>query len=261
MHPLLNIAVRAAEKAGEIIRRSIDRIDKVKISEKDPHDFVTEVDRQAEQAIIEIIQKAYPAHSIMAEESGEIKGDDTVWIIDPLDGTTNFIHNIPHVAVSIAVQRQGKIEHGVVYDPLRHEIFTASRGAGAKLNNYRIRVNQQKKQKNIVLATGFPFRHREKLDEYLTQFKSLYLQVSDIRRAGSAALDLAYVAAGRYEGYWEAALNAWDIAAGALLVEEAGGFISDFKGEGDYLKSGNIVAANPALFKVILNATQPSSEV
>ncbi|MBI4356633.1 MAG: inositol monophosphatase [Gammaproteobacteria bacterium] len=255
MHPLLNIAVRAAEKAGEIIRRSFDRSDFM-ISEKAAHDFVTEIDKKAEQAIIDIIHQAYPSHSILAEESGGDEKGDPVWIIDPLDGTTNFIHQVPHVAVSIAIQKKGKVEHAVVYDPLKHECFTANRGSGAKLNSYRIRVSGKGRAKGILLATGFPFRHRERLDEYFAVFKSLYLQVSDIRRAGTASLDCAYVAAGRYEGYWEMGLAPWDIAAGSLLVEEAGGFVSDFKGKEDYLESGNIVAANPSTFKQILKAIE-----
>lgn len=252
MHPFLNIATTAARKAGNIIVRALERVNELELTQKQNNDFVTEIDVQAEQAIIEIIRKNYPFHGILAEESGSLPGEETVWIIDPLDGTTNFIHGLPHFCVSIAVQQKGRIEHGLIYDPMRHEFFTASRGAGAHLNNRRLRVSSRTTLQGSLLATGFPFRNPARVPSYMQTLQSLLTQVAGVRRAGSAALDLAYVAAGRFDGYWEYDLGAWDIAAGSLMVQEAGGLVSDDKGTEQYLQTGNVIAGNPKIFKAIL---------
>jgi myo-inositol-1(or 4)-monophosphatase len=256
MHPLLNIAVRAAHSAGNIILRASSRLDRVKKFEKQPNDFVTDIDELAEQEIIQHIRYLYPHHGILAEESGRIKGDDYVWIIDPIDGTTNFLHGFPHFSVSIAIQYKDRIEHGVVYDPIKQELFTATRGSGAFLNDRRIRVSQQQHLAGSLIGTGFPFRHPELLDVYLEMFKKITVEAAGIRRAGSAALDLAYVAAGRLDGFWEFKLSPWDIAAGAILVREAGGLISDFGGAETFLETGNVVAGTPRVFKGLLQAVQ-----
>lgn len=251
--PILNIAIQAARAAGNIIIRAMDRLDKVKVSEKAPNDFVTEIDQAAEREIINIIRKAYPKHGILAEESGETEGKDYVWIIDPLDGTRNFIHGFPHYAVSIAVSHKNTIEHGVIYDPIRQELFSATRGKGAHLNDRRIRVSTNPKLEKALLATGFAYRHSaEHLEFYIHSLRSLLPICSDIRRAGSATLDLAYVACGRFDGFWELKLHKWDIAAGSLLIKEAGGLVCDIDGSDNYLTSGNIVAGNPKILKLLL---------
>ncbi|NOZ54939.1 MAG: inositol-1-monophosphatase [Gammaproteobacteria bacterium] len=258
MHPMLNIAIRAARNAGNIIVRSMDHIDRLHITVKAENDFVTEVDRAAEKEIIRTLRKAYPNHGILAEESGQQVGnDENLWIIDPLDGTTNFLHGFPQFAVSIALQHKGRIEQAVVYDPLRQELFTASRGRGALLNDRRIRVSAKRDLNGALLGTGFPFKQQHYLDSYIETFKALFPMTAGIRRAGSAALDLAYVAAGRLDGFWEIGLQKWDMAAGALLIQEAGGFVSDFGGDNDYLSTGNVVAANPKLMKPLLATIQP----
>lgn len=252
MHPLLSIAVRAARSAGNLILRASTRLDVVKKIEKSPNDFVTDIDKLAEQEIIGHIRYHYPQHGILAEESGHSPGDDYVWMIDPIDGTTNFLHGFPHFAVSIAIQYRGRIEHGVVYDPIKQELFTATRGSGAFLNDYRIRVSKQYQLEGALIGTGFPFRNPELLDAYLTMFKQVSTRVSGIRRAGSAALDLAYVAAARLDGFWELGLKPWDIAAGAILIREAGGLISDLDGSEHFLTTGNVVAGTPKLLKGLL---------
>ncbi|MBL4638468.1 MAG: inositol-1-monophosphatase [Gammaproteobacteria bacterium] len=257
MHPLLNIAIRAARSAGNVIIRSIQHVEHLDVTTKGRNDFVSDVDRLAEREIINAITKAYPDHAIMAEESGNSGDSDTVWIIDPLDGTTNFLHGFPHYCVSIAVMVRGKIEHGVVYDPLREELFTASRGDGAQLNDRRLRVAKRKELANSLLATGFPFKNPQHLPAFLATFTSLFNQVADVRRTGSAALDLAYVAAGRLDGYWEIGLEKWDLAAGALLIEEAGGVISDFVGGDNYINSGNVVVGNLHVQKQMLDGITP----
>ncbi|MBD3610401.1 MAG: inositol monophosphatase, partial [Gammaproteobacteria bacterium] len=231
MHPMLTIAVRAARSAGNVIVRSMDRLDRLNIETKAQNDFVSEVDRQAEQEIIYTISKTYPDHGFIAEESGEHGGKEYQWIIDPLDGTTNFLHGFPQFAVSIALKHQGKLEHAVVYDPVRQELFTASRGGGAQLDGRRIRVTKRTSLDGALLGTGFPFKAQHHLDAYLEMFKSLFPMTAGIRRPGSAALDLAYVAAGRIDGFWEIGLNPWDMAAGALIIKEAGGLVSDFAGD------------------------------
>lgn len=257
MHPLLTIAVRAARSAGNVIVRAVDRVDTFNVALKAQNDFVTEVDRHAEQEIIKVIRKAYPSHGILAEESGAHSGDEYVWIIDPLDGTTNFLHGFPQFAVSIAVQHKGQLEQAVVYDPLRQELYTASRGAGAQLNERRLRVARAKGLDGALLGTGFPFKQQQHLDAYLATFKALFPMTSGIRRAGSAALDLAYVAAGRLDGFWEIGLSPWDMAAGILLVQEAGGIAGDFSGGDAFFETGNLVAGNPRVFKAIVQTIAP----
>ena len=263
MQPMLNIALRAARAAGELIIRSTDRLDAISVNEKDAKDYVTEIDRSAERLIISTLQKAYPDHGFFGEESGfkEGKGEgkDYIWIIDPRDGTTNFIRGLPHYAVSIACKYKGRLEHAVVLDPSRQEEFTASRGRGAALNGKRIRVTNRKSLEGALLGTGFPFRDEQldHLDSYLGMFRSLVGETAGIRRAGAASLDLAYVAAGRFDAFWEFGLSEWDMAAGALLIQEAGGLVSDFTGSHDYLAKGHIVAGNTKCFKAVLTAIQP----
>ncbi|QBY05181.1 inositol-1-monophosphatase [Thalassotalea sp. HSM 43] len=259
MHPMLNIAVRAARSAGNVIARTFEQTDKIEIEAKGSNDFVTNVDTQAEQIIIDTILKSYPDHSIISEERGIIAGKDAdyQWVIDPLDGTTNFVKGIPHFAVSIALKVKGKLDQAVIYDPIRGELFTASRGKGAQLNNVRIRVNNMKELNGTVLATGFPFKQKASIDAYLGMFKDLFAKTADMRRAGSAALDLAYVAAGRIDGYFELGLKPWDTAAGELLVIEAGGLVCDFAGGNNHAKSGNTVAANARVLKNILTDIRP----
>ena len=257
MHPMLNIAIRAARSAGNVIIRNMGRLESLAVHVKDRNDFVTEVDRQAEKQIIGILRKAYPDHGILAEESGSHAGDDFQWIIDPLDGTTNFLHGFPQYAVSIALRHKGRLEQAVVYNPLSQELFTATRGAGANMNDRRIRVSNRKSLEGALLGTGFPFKAQHYLDTYLDMFRVLFPQSAGIRRAGSAALDLAFVAAGRLDGFWEIGLNTWDMAAGVLLIQEAGGLSSDFSGGHNYLKSGNLVSGNPKVFAEILKAIRP----
>ncbi len=257
MHPILNIAIKAARNAGRIIVRHLDHVGQLNVSTKGRNDFVSEVDHLAEAEIVRTIRKAYPAHGILAEESGHRHGDEYLWIIDPLDGTTNFLHGFPQFAVSIALLRKGRLDQGVVYDPLRNEIFSASRGTGAFLNDKRIRVSGAKTLEGALLGTGFPFKSQERLDLYLRTFASLLRQTAGIRRAGSAALDLAYVAAGRLDGFWELGLSCWDMAAGALLVQEAGGLVSDFEGGDDYLECGDIVAGSPRVHQALLEDLRP----
>ena len=258
MHPMLNIAVRAARNAGDIIVRHLNRLDQLTVSSKERNDFVSEVDRQAEQEIIAVTRKAYPEHSVLAEESGAHDGNtDFQWIIDPLDGTTNFLHGFPQFSVSIALKHKGRLDQAVVYDPLRQELFTASRGAGALLDNRRIRVSKQTVLTGALLGTGFPYKDQQHLDAYLKMFKALMADTAGIRRPGSAALDLAYVAAGRLDGFWEIGLNPWDMAAGVLLIREAGGLVGDFAGGHDFLETGNIVAAAPKLFPHLLREIRP----
>lgn len=252
MQPTLNIAVQAARKAGNIISRAVDRVDTLTISSKGRNDFVSEIDHQAESEIIKVIRRAYPHHGFMAEESGVKGGDEFVWIIDPLDGTTNFLHGFPQFAVSIALQHKGRLEHGVVYDPMRQELFTASRGDGAQLNDRRIRVSKLSTLDTSLLGTGFPFREMHFLDDYMAIFRALLPETAGIRRAGSAALDLAYVAAGRLDGFWEYGLQPWDMAAGALLIQEAGGLVTDFSGSPDFMQNGNVVGGNLKLVKALL---------
>ena len=252
MHPMLNIAIRAARAAGDLIVREIDRVDDISVDSKGKNDFVSEVDKKAEQVIINTIQQSYPEHAFLGEETGKSGESEFIWIIDPLDGTTNFLHNFPHYAVSIALEHKGRLDQAVIYDPLRQELFTASRGKGAQLNNKKIRVSAQIKLEAALLGTGFPFRSGQDIEIFIDSFRKLYPQVAGIRRAGSAALDLAYVACGRLDGFWEYNLKAWDIAAGALLVQEAGGINSELSGGTNFLTSGNIISANPKILKAML---------
>lgn len=258
MHPMLNIAIRAARAAGGVIVRYVDRVDALTVSTKAYNDFVTEVDRQAERTIIDIIHKAYPQHAILGEETGTHGHDDHVWVIDPLDGTTNFVHGFPHFAVSVALKHKGRLTQGVVYDPLRGELFTASQGAGARLGERRIRVSRCAALRNALLGTGFPFHELSNLDPYLATLRALTRNAAGIRRAGSAALDLAYVAAGRLDGFWEFGLEEWDMAAGVLLIQEAGGMVSAPDGSDAYLASGDIVAATPRVLNPLLEAIRPA---
>lgn len=254
MHPLLNIAIKAARAAGKMIVRAEDEVKSLTIIEKGKHDYASQVDKIAEDIIIDIIRKNYPRHRILAEESGlseRSNSEDITWIIDPLDGTTNFLHGLPQYCVSIAVQQFGKIQHGVVYDPNRDELFSASRGGGAQLNGKRIRVSSTIKLERALIGTGFPFREFHNLDKYLTFFRKLLPECSGVRRAGAAALDLAYVAAGRLDGFFEYDLKPWDIAAGSLLILEAGGWISDLHSDKDCLETGNVLAATPKIFPIL----------
>jgi myo-inositol-1(or 4)-monophosphatase len=252
-HPTINIAVRAARRAGNIIVRGLEQRESLHIERKAHNDFVSEIDRRAEEAIIEVLRTSFPDHGIVAEESGYQQGaSGSQWIIDPLDGTTNFLHGHPQFAVSIALQREQTLEHAVIYDPLRDELFTASRGRGAFLNDRRIRVSNVSKFDEALLGTGFPFRDEGILEIYLQTFRALFPRVSGVRRAGSAALDLAYVAAGRLDGFWEFYLKPWDIAAGALLIKEAGGLITDMRGSDDYLECGHVVTGTAKVFKELL---------
>ena len=263
MHPMLNIAVKAARRAGAIINRAaLDRT-KLEIRSKQANDFVTQVDKAAESAIIDIIRQAYPDHSILGEESGAVEGRNPSgttskaeyrWIIDPLDGTTNFIHGFPQYCVSIALQHRGAIEHGVVYDPAKNELFTASKGSGAFLDDRRIRVTKCANLKDALVGTGFPFKEMSRLDLYFRQLREVMQTASGVRRAGAAALDLAYVAAGRLDAFWELGLSPWDMAAGALLIQEAGGMVGDLKGDAGWLENGDIAAATPKVFTQLLTA-------
>jgi myo-inositol-1(or 4)-monophosphatase len=254
MNPILNIALMAARNASKIILRSLDKLDTINVAEKANNDFVTEVDQASEREIISTILKAYPDHAILGEESGMQGSSDYVWIIDPLDGTLNFIHGHPHFSIAIAVKHKNKIEHGLVYDPLRDELFSASNGSGAFLNNRRIRIGSRKTFNGASIGTGFGHGKHENIEPHLSILRELMPHVAGIRRSGSAALDLAYVAAGRIDGSWEIGLKPWDIAAGSLIIREAGGLVSDFEGRENYLESGNIVSANPKLFKLLLQA-------
>jgi myo-inositol-1(or 4)-monophosphatase len=254
MHPILTIGVRAARKAGSIINRA-SLAGGLNIRAKRANDFVTQVDQAAEQAIIDIVKKAYPDHGFLAEESGASEGSaDTVWIIDPLDGTTNFIHGFPQYCVSIAVQHRGALAHAIVYDPNRNELFTASKGRGAFLNDRRIRVTGQVRLGDALVGTGFPFKELTRLDLYMRQLQAMMRTCSGVRRAGAAALDLAYVACGRLDAFWELGLAPWDMAAGVLLIQEAGGLVGDLKGEQTFMETGDICCATPKIFPALLEA-------
>ena len=251
---MLNIAVKAARRAGQIINRASMDVAALKVSTKQQNDFVTEVDKAAEAAIIDMLLDAYPKHAILAEETGNAgtEGSEYQWIIDPLDGTTNFIHGFPQYAVSIALAHRNVISHAVVYDPGRNELFTASKGSGAFLNEKRIRVSKRAKLDEALIGTGFPYRSFEHIDTYLAIFKEMTRRAAGVRRPGAASLDLAYVAAGRLDGFWEFGLSPWDIAGGSLLISEAGGLIGDLTGEPGYLASGDVVAGTPKVFAQIL---------
>ena len=261
MDPLLNIGIKAARRAGDLITQASQRIDTVAVSLKQQHDYVTEVDQQSERLIIETIREAYPNHAILAEESGHtVTDDDITWIIDPLDGTSNFVHGFPHYAVSIGVKEKNRLRTAIIYDPIRQELFTAVAGQGAQLNQRRLRINPEKKLETALLGTGFPFKNKAKLHVYIELFEVIFSQCDGIRRAGSAALDLAYVAASRLDGYWEVGLQPWDVAAGALLVKEAGGLITDFNGRDDYLANGQLITGPSKVYKAMLKVIYPFAE-
>ena len=262
LHPMLNVAIKAARAAGAIINRAALDIESVRVSEKQSNDFVTEVDQAAEKAIIETLLTAYPQHGILAEESGQQHGNadsDFVWIIDPLDGTTNFIHGFPVYCVSIALSVRGKIEQAVVYDPSRNDLFTATRGRGAFMNDRRIRVSKRIRMADCLLTTGFPFREGQNYEQFMQLFIEMMRCTAGLRRPGSAALDLAYVAAGFSDGFFETGLQPWDAAAGSLLVQEAGGLIGNFTGEADFLHSQECMAASPKIYALMVQMLQKYS--
>lgn len=257
MHPMLNIAVKAARRAGNLIHRSTDKIDHLTVTKKSHSDFVSEVDKTAEQTIIQTLLEAYPDHAILAEESGSQGESDYLWIIDPLDGTTNFLHGFPQFAVSIALQHKGILSQAVVYDPVKNELFTASRGRGAFLNDKRLRVTKRRHLADSLIGTGFPYTKFEHMDAYIGIFKELMQKTSGLRRPGSASLDLAWMAAGRYDGFFETGLKPWDIAAGCLLITEAGGMVSDLSGNDTHLKTGHLCAGNPDIHPLLLKVIAP----
>ncbi|CAJ3161714.1 inositol-1-monophosphatase [Burkholderia pseudomallei] len=267
MHPMLNIAVKAARRAGQIINRASLDLDLIEIRKKQQNDFVTEVDKAAEDAIIETLKTAYPDHAILAEESGE-SGDasEFQWIIDPLDGTTNFIHGFPYYCVSIALAHKGVVTQAVVYDPNHNDLFTATRGRGAYLNDRRIRVGRRDRLADALIGTGFPFREKDGLDAYSRLFTEMTQACTGLRRPGAAALDLANVAAGRLDGFFEQGINVWDVAAGSLLITEAGGLVGNYTGDADFLRRREIVAANPKVYAQMIpilsryTHTRPASE-
>ena len=257
MHPMLNTAVKAARRAGTIINRASQNLDILTVTTKAANDYVSEVDRAAEDAIVRVLQEAYPSHAILAEESGASGKSEFQWIIDPLDGTTNFLHGFPQYAVSIALTQKGVLSQAVIYDPVHNDLFTASRGRGAYLNDKRLRISKRINLQKSLIGTGFPFREFSQIDAYLAMFRDLTQKTAGLRRAGSAALDLAYVAAGRLDGFWEFGLSPWDMAAGSLLITEAGGLVGDLEGNGGFLESGNIVAGNPKIFSQLIQALAP----
>ncbi|MEW8506523.1 MAG: inositol-1-monophosphatase [Candidatus Thiodiazotropha sp.] len=257
MNPMLTIAVRAAREAGRVITRNFNRLDRLSVSDKGNNDFVSEVDRNAEAVIINLLREKYPDHAILAEESGKQGRDDHIWIIDPLDGTTNFLHGLPQFAVSIALKIKGRLEVGVVYDPVSEEMYTASRGEGALLNDRKIRVSGRKGLDGALLGTGLPYRDFRFTDNYMGMLKALIRDSAGVRRPGSAALDFAYVAAGRTDGFWELGLKEWDFAAGALLVREAGGLVTDIGGGERYLETGNVIAGNIKVHNAMLKRILP----
>jgi myo-inositol-1(or 4)-monophosphatase len=246
---MLNVAVKAARRAATIINRASLNLERLQIDRKQHNDFVTEVDKAAEEAIIETLSEAYPNHGFLAEESGELlNNSDHIWIIDPLDGTTNFIHGFPQYAISIALSVNGVLQQAVIYDPNRDELFSASKGAGAYVDRRRLRVASQIKLENALIGTGFPYRQDQDVDQYLKIFAEMTRQCAGLRRPGAASLDLAYVAAGRYDGFFESELKPWDMAAGALIITEAGGLVGNYRGEEGFLESGEIMAGNPRIF-------------
>ena len=257
MHPVINIATRAARSAARVLMRYYEQTDQLRISAKSRNDFVSEVDRNAEQAIIRELRSKYPDHAIVAEESGRHSGNDYQWIIDPLDGTTNYLHGFPQFSISIALLYRGRLEHGLVYDPLHDEMFTASRGEGALLNDRRLRVSDRSGLEGALIGTGIPFRDLRHLDAYLGMMKALVRDTAGIRRPGSAALDFAYLAAGRLDGFWELGLSQWDFAAGALLVREAGGVVTDLAGGDRFLQTGNVIAGSVKVHKAMQEQIRP----
>ncbi|HET8693459.1 MAG TPA: inositol monophosphatase family protein [Aquabacterium sp.] len=264
LHPMLNIAIKAARAAGAIINRASLDVERLTVSAKSHNDFVTDVDRAAEEAIIDTILEAYPGHGILAEESGRERGakhSDYVWIIDPLDGTTNFIHGFPVYAVSIALAFRGQVQQAVVYDPSRNDLFYASKGKGAYMNDRRIRVSKRTRMLESLIGTGFPFRKGDNFQRYLKMFEDVMVQCAGVRRPGAASLDLCYVAAGFYDGFFETGLSPWDVAAGSLMITEAGGLVGNFTGEPDYLYQREIVAGTPRIYGQLVKTLAPYSRV
>jgi len=261
MNPMLNIGIRAARAAGKVITQNVDRHDPMSIEKKQRNDFVTEVDKKAEADIIGVLHKAYPEHSLLCEESGLIGDPDAEyqWVIDPLDGTSNFIHGLPHFSVSIALLKNKRLFQAVVYDPMRQELFTAGKGEGAFLDNKRLRVSSVKQLESAMLSCGFPYRDGQDLDFFQRTSRHYTERCAAVRRLGSAALDLAYVAAGRIDGTWLTGLQSWDFAAGALIVREAGGLLNDFDGKDDWMESGEIIAATPRVHHQMLEVMKPLS--
>jgi myo-inositol-1(or 4)-monophosphatase len=258
MQALLNTAVKAARQAGDLAMRYVRRLDELDVRSKSRNDFVSQVDEAAEQVIIATIREYYPDHAVLGEETGLQGTGDTLWIIDPLDGTTNFLHGFPMFAVSIGIQVKGRMEAGVVYDPSRQELFTALRGSGAQLDGRRIRVDRNKVLAGALIGTGFPYRmNAQWLDQYMAQLRAVMNVASDVRRPGAAALDLSYLAAGRIDGFWEFGLQPWDMAAGALILREAGGLISSMTPDGDYLETGNIIAGPPKVHAELVKLLTP----
>jgi len=257
MNPMLTIAVRAAREAGRVLTRSYNRLDTLTIMEKGRNEFVSEVDRNAEAAIIEVLREKYPSHAILAEESGSHQGNDYQWIIDPLDGTTNYLHGFPQFAISIGLKVKNRLELGVVYDPIKEEMFTASRGEGALLNDRKLRVSNRRGLDGALLGTGIPYRDFRFSENYMGMLNDLIKDTAGIRRPGSAALDFAYVAAGRLDGFWELGLAQWDFAAGALLVREAGGIVTDIAGGENFLETGNVIAGGLKVHNAILRRIKP----
>jgi len=264
LHPMLNIAIKAARAAGAIINRASLDVDRLTVTAKSHNDFVTEVDQAAEHAIISTLLEAYPGHGILAEESGTqhgAKDSDYVWIIDPLDGTTNFIHGLPMYAVSIALSFRGQIQQAVVYDPSRNDMFYASKGRGAYLNDRRLRVSKRTRMLDCIIGTGFPFRKGDNFQRYLKMFEEVMVACAGVRRPGAASLDLCYVAAGWYDGFFETGLSPWDAAAGALMITEAGGLIGNFTGESDFLYRREVLAGSPKIYGQLVKMLSPYSTV
>ena len=264
LHPMLNIAIKAARAAGAVINRASLDVDKVQVESKGVNDFVTEVDKHAEAIIIDALLQAYPGHGILAEESGRTLGSqdsEFVWIIDPLDGTTNFIHGLPFYAVSIALAWRGVVQQAVVYDPTRNDLYYASRGRGAYLNERRLRVSKRLRLADSLIGTGFPFRKGDNFKRYMKMFEEISQQCAGLRRPGAASLDLCYVAAGYYDGFFETGLSPWDIAAASLIITEAGGLIGNFSGEADFLYQREVVAGNPKVYGQLVGILTPYSRV
>jgi len=257
MHPMLNIAVKAARRAGNLIHRAADNLDHLTVTKKSNADYVSEVDKAAERTIIQTILDVYPTHAILAEESGAQGESEYLWIIDPLDGTTNFLHGFPQYAVSIALQHNGVLTQAVIYDPTKNDLFTATRGRGAFLNDRRIRVSKRAELADSLIGTGFPYTKFTHMDAYMEIMRDMMQKTAGLRRPGSAALDLAYTAAGRYDGFFETGLKPWDIAAGCLLITEAGGLVGDLEGNDSYLRSGHLCAGNPKVFAQMLQVIAP----
>ena len=257
MHPMLNIAVKAARRAGNLIHRAADNLDHLTVTKKSNADYVSEVDKAAERTIIQTILDVYPTHAILAEESGAQGESEYLWIIDPLDGTTNFLHGYQQYSVSIALQHNGILTQAVIYDPTKNDLFTATRGRGAFLNDRRIRVSKRAELADSLIGTGFPYSKFDHLDAYMNILRDMMKKTAGLRRPGSAALDLAYTAAGRYDGFFETGLKPWDIAAGCLLITEAGGMVSDLQGNDSFLKSGHLCAGNPKIFEQMLQVIAP----